>query len=259
MLPASHYLETDRWLSRPAVGIVRPFVTLNFRPGAMQEGVASQLADYLNGVDDESGDGWRAFETDDLFELVTQPLQATGGRPLAPADGCAGCKCPGDDCGTRKKYKAAVTLVRQMARRGGTVLAMPGACRGTRDFGHGFHVWYECSLEHRLHRTAKWHQWQPGQAVEWLEAATARQEDWVKSVFGAHSEGCGLFCHLTVNIDLFGDIPVVQIVGDTVLEWAASRSRQTRHSPDFRSEAAPASGGDIRVLPFPQPKQSRLV
>jgi hypothetical protein len=254
MLPASLLLETDRWLSRPVSGLVRPFVTLNFRPGTIQEGMAWLLADYLNGLDDESGDGWKAFGTDDLMELVTQPLQATGGRPLAPPDGCTGCKCPGADCGSRKKYKAAVTLARQMARRGGTVITMPGACRATRDYGHGFHVWFECSLEHRLQRIAKWHQ-KP--AEEWLEAVAAKQEDWVRSVFGPHSAGCGLFCHLTVNIDQFGDLPVVQIVGDTVLEWAASRSRQARHEPAFHNSAA-VPDFDARVVPFPQPKPSLL-
>lgn len=260
MLSPSHIQETDRWLSRTPAGTVRPLITLNYRAGAMPDGSARELSEYLNGVDDESGGGWRAFETDDLLELVTHPLQSTGGKALAPRDGCSGCSCPGDDCGTRKKYKAAVTLLRQMARRGGAVVALPGACRATRDFGHAFHVWLECSLEHRQHRIARWNRWDSTQSAEFLSKAAARQEDWVKSVFGANSEGCGLFCHLTVNIDQFGSIPVIPIVGDTALEWAALRARTARHTHDVRGESqSTPSAPDTRVLQFPQSLSARLL
>ena len=257
--------ETDRWLGRAPSGTVRPLITLNSRPGAMPDGMAEELRDYLTSVDDESPEGWRAFETQDLLELVTHPLQSLGGRALAPADGCTGCACPGDDCGTRKKYKAAVTLVRQMARHGGAVIAMPGSCRATRDFGHAFHVWLECSREHRLHRLARWHGWDMEEAETELTDISRRQEDWLQSAFGPRTEGCSLYCHLTLNIDQMGSGPLITIIGDTVLEWAASRDRAVRqkaalHAHDMRdeSQSVPSRGTD-RVLLFPQQKSARLL
>lgn len=261
MLSASFIQDTDRWLCRTPGGPLRPLVSLNSRPGALPDGTARELSGYLNGVDDESGSGWRAFETAELLELVTHPLQATGGRALAPADGCTGCSCPGDDCGTRKKYKAAVTLLRQMARRGGAVVSLPGACRATRDFGHAFHVWFECSPEHRTHRTARWNRWDAAQAGEFISRSAAREEDWTKSVFGPHSGGCGLFCHLTINIDQFGNLPVIPIVGDTALEWAALRNRGApRQAHDVHGESqSTQSAATSRVLQFPQSLSSRLL
>jgi len=223
-LPVS---DIDRWLCRPPAGAARPFVTLNARPGTLPEGFADELGEYLAGLDDET-DEWRAFETKALMELVTHPLQATNGRALAPQDGCSGCTCPGDDCGTRKKYKAAITLVRQIARRGGAVVRMTGACRATRDFGHAFHVWFECSQEHRIQRWSRWNSLTPAQADEAITDTARREEDWLNAAFGPRSEGCGLFCHLTLNLDQMGSSPLIQIVGDTVLEWAAARARAPR-------------------------------
>lgn len=223
----SRLSQFDRWLCRAPSGTVRPFVTLNARPGALPEGFAGELSDYLTSLDDETDD-WQALETNDLLELVTHPLQATNGRALAPADGCSGCTCPGDDCGTRKKYKAAISLVRQMARRGGAVVRMTGACRATRDFGHAFHVWFECSREHRIQRRARWSHLTSAQAEESITDTARREEDWLNAAFGPRSEGCGLFCHLTLNLDQMGNSPLIQIVGDTVLEWAAARARTPR-------------------------------
>lgn len=257
--------NTDRWLCRTPSGPVRPLITLNARPGTLPEGTAHELRDYLASLDDET-DEWRSFETGDLLELVTHPLQATGGRALAPKDGCSGCACPGDDCGTRKKYKASVMLLRQTARRGGAVVMMPGACRATRDFGHSFHVWLECSLEHRVQRYSRWHGCTATEAETAINAASARHEDWLNSAFGPRSEGCGLFCHLTFNMDQFGNSPVIPIIGDTVLEWAASRIRPQRfrskssaaHNLRDEAQALQSVPGD-RVLPFPQPKNVRLL
>lgn len=256
MTPLFLLTDTDRWLSRPPTGMVRPLITLNSRPGTLPDGSARQLRDYLNSIDDESPDGWHAFETEDLLELATHPMQATGGKALAPADNCTGCACPGDDCGTRKKYKAAITLVRQMARRGGAVVALTGACRATRDFGHAFHVWFECSREHRLHRLARWHGWSAEEADSYLTKTEQQREDWLQSVFGPRSEGCGLFCHLSLNMDQLGSSPLIPIVGDTVMEWAAARSRPPRPAHDLRgeSQAMPRST-ESRVLLFPKPPQ----
>ena len=253
MTPPSLVLDTDRWLSRPATGIVRPFITLNSRPGTLPEGSARQLRDYLNSIDDESPDGWHAFETTDLLELVTHPLHATGGKALAPADTCTGCSCPGDDCGTRKQYKAAITLLRLMARRGGAVVSMTGACRATRDFGHAFHVWFECSREHRLRRLARWHGWSADEAETALTQTAEKEEDWLMSAFGPRSEGCGLFCHLSLNMDQLGSSPLIPIVGDTVLEWSASRARAPRLAHDLRGESQPMPRSrENVVLSFPK-------
>jgi Cytidylate kinase-like family len=223
-LPVS---QIDRWLCRPPAGPVRPFVTLNARPGTLPRRFAAELRDYLASLDDETDD-WQAFDTPALLELVTHPLQATNSRALAPADNCLGCSCPGDDCGTRRKYKAAVTLVRRIARRGGAVAMMTGACRATRDFGHAFHVWFECSMEHRTQRWAEWNKITTTQAAEAITDTARREEDWLNAAFGPRSEGCGLFCHLTLNLDQMGSSPLIQIVGDTVLEWAAARARTPR-------------------------------
>ena len=255
--------DTDRWLGRTPPGAVRPLITLNSRPGALPEGMAAELRDYMTSVDDESEGGWRAFETPQMLELVTHPLQALGGKALAPADGCSGCACPGDDCGTRKKYKAAITLLRHMARHGGVVVAMPGACRATRDFGHAFHVWFECSREHRLHRLARWHGWDMAEAETELTEISRRQEDWLQSGFGTRSEGCAMYCHLTLNIDQLGNGPLVTIIGDTVLEWAAARERALRqrhagpaHDLRGESQVMQSTPGE-RVLQFPQSRSHR--
>ena len=234
--------------------MVRPFITLNSRPGTLPDGSAQQLRDYLNSTDDESPDGWHGFETENLLELVTHPLHATGGKALAPADSCTGCTCPGDDCGTRKKYKAAITLVRQMARRGGAVVAMTGAARATRDFGHAFHVWFECTREHRLRRLARWHGWSAEEAEAFLTMTAQQEEDRLQSAFGPRSEGCALFCHLSLNLDQLGSGPLIPIVADTVLEWAAARARAPRHAHDLRGESQAMPGStENRVLVFPQP------
>lgn len=220
----SRISQFDRWLNRAPASAVRPFVTLNARPGTLPPGFAEELREYLSSLDDET-DEWQAMETDELLELVTHPLQATNGRALAPADGCSGCTCPGDDCGTRKKYKAAITLVRQIARRGGAVVMLTGTCRATRDFGHAFHVWFECSMEHRIQRWARWNNITSAEAETALTDMARREEDWLTAAFGPRSEGCGMFCHLTLNLDQLGKSPLIQIVGDTVLEWAAARGR----------------------------------
>jgi hypothetical protein len=245
--------KLDRWLARPPVGAARPLVTLNARPGTLPPGFAGELREYLAGLDDES-DEWQALDTGTFLELVTHPLQATNGRALAPADGCTGCKCPGDDCGTRKKYKAAVTLLQQVARRGGAVVTLPGACRATRDFGHAFHVWFECSMEHRIQRLASWNHLSAADAETAITDAARRQEDWLNAVFGPRSEGCGLYCHLTLNLDQLTAGPVIPIVGDTVLEWAAARDRslRQRRGQDLREESQPVPGTDAgNILPFP--------
>jgi hypothetical protein len=245
--------QTDHWLGRPPAGMARPFVTLNAKPGTLSADFAAGLRDYLASLDDETTD-WRAFTTDDLLDLVTRPLQATGGKALAPAGGCGGCACPGDDCGARKQYKAAITLVRQMARRGGAVVMMPGACRATRDFGHAFHVWFECSTEHRIHRYALLHQVSAEEAGAALTTLESRQEDRLNAAFGPRSEGCGLHCHLTLNLNQFGGMPLVPIVGDTVLEWTAARNRglrlQQAHNLRDESQGAQSAAGE-RIVPFP--------
>ena len=255
-LPISDF---DRWLSRPPAGTARPFVTLNAPPGTLAPGFAAELRNYLASLDDITDD-WRAFETEQLLDLVTRPLHATNGRALAPADGCAGCACPGDDCGTRRRYKAAVTLVRQIARHGAAVVMMPGACRATRDYGHAFHVWFECGWEHRVHRFAQRHHLTTDQAGQELTRLAARQEDWLNSAFGPRNEGCGLFCHLTLNLDRLGQGPLVEVVGDTVLEWVAARERRHGAAPvthDLRGESQRMPGPPPgRVIPFPVPMTS---
>ncbi len=259
-MSASLISQFDRWLCRAPAGQVRPFVTLNARPGTLPPGFAAELGGYLASLDDETEE-WQALETEELLDLVTHPLQATNGRALAPADGCSGCSCPGDDCGTRKKYKAAITLLRQIARRGGAVVMMPGACRATRDFGHAFHVWFECSLEHRLQRWARWQRLSPPEAETALTDLAQRQEDCLNAAFGPRNEGCGLFCHLTLNLDQMGDAPLVQIVGDTVLEWAAARARagQRRHAHDLRGESQSVQSSGGRVVQFPQSRTVRAL
>lgn len=260
-MSASRLSQFDRWLSRAPSGPVRPFVTLNARPGTLPPGFAGELRDYLASLDDET-DEWQSLETEELLEVVTHPLQATNGRALAPKDGCSGCTCPGDDCGTRKKYKAAITLVRQIARRGGAVVMMTGACRATRDFGHAFHVWFECSMEHRIQRWVRWNKLTPADAEAAITDMAQRQEDWLNSAFGPRSEGCGLYCHLTLNLDQMGEAPLIQIVGDTVLEWSASRARSLRRRQphDLRGESqAVQSGAGERVVQFPQSKTVRAL
>lgn len=247
--------RTERWLSYISRGPARPFVTLNARPGTLPADFAGQLRDYLASLDDETED-WQSFETETLLELVTKPLRATHGRALAPASTCRGCSCPGDDCESRRRYKAAVTLVRLMARRGGAVVMMPGSCRATRDFGHSFHVWFESSLQRRVRRFAEREGVSEEQAASRIEELASRQEDWLNAAFGPRTEGCGIYCHLTLNLDQLGEGSLIQIVGDTVLEWVAARERTFRHAGrrahELRGESQPvpsAPGG--KVIPFP--------
>jgi hypothetical protein len=245
-MSASDIHQTDRWLCRLPSGPARPLVTLNARPGTLPPHFTADLRDYLASLDDETDD-WRAFTAAELMELATHPLQATGGRALAPADGCDGCTCPGDDCGARKKYRAAIELLRLIARRGGAVVTMTGACRATRDYSHAFHVWFECGREHRLHRWARWHGVSAAEAESSVNDQAQREEDWLHAAFGPRSEGCAIYCHLSLNLDQLGGCPLVEIVGDTVLEWSAARSRLLRRRSVKPSEATDPA----RVLPFP--------
>jgi hypothetical protein len=244
--------QLDRWLSRPPAGKARPLVTINARPGTLPAGFASELRDYLATLDDET-DEWQAFDAATLFQLVAMPLQATNRRALAPAGECSGCACPGEDCGARKKYIAAITLVRQIARRGGAVVMLPGACRATRAFGHCFHVWFECSRDRRIQRWGEWNQLSRAESEAAITDAARQQEDWLNAAFGPRSEGCGLYCHLTLNLDQLPSGVVIPIVGDTVLEWAAARERSLRRpARNLRDESQPApDAAPGNVIRFP--------
>lgn len=66
-------------------------------------------------------------------------------------------------------------------------------------------------------------------------------------------------------MDHFGNTPIIPIIGDTVLEWAAARLRPQRiritpsaHNLRDEAQAVQSSAGE-RVLLFPKSKSVRLL
>lgn len=190
-------------------GEARPFVTLNGAPGALPPEFAVGLVNYLRDTDDTATEEWNFHGADVLASLARQ-------RPPTS-------KTPWT---AREEYEAALEGVRVLAASGNAVVTLPGACRATRQFPNAFHVWFECGREHRVRRIAQWSGKDLPSAAAALEREEKDREKLLDEVFGPRCEKCGQFCHLTLNIDHLGSCPMVQIVGDTLLEWAASRHRE---------------------------------
>ena len=246
----------DRWLAAAsrraacAAHAVRPSLTINGLPGTVAPDFARNLADYLSTVDDLAEEGWRAFDAPLLEDLATQPLQILGGRALVPRESCGGCTCPGDDCGTRKKRTAAASLVLQVLRGGNAVLQIPGGCLFPDDATRAFHVWLHADDSLRLERLKAWGMAPDNAGPEELTRADNLHQRWIRDARGSVPESplCG-GCHLTINLSHMAAAPLVPIVADSMLEWAAAavRDSQDLRGLSQRTRSQPRS----TVLPFP--------
>ena len=196
--------EFDTWLGRRGSCHARPVVTLNGAPGAVPPHLVRELAHYLRNTDDGEPEDWQPFAPEDLRRLVSQ--------------------MPGNP-GPHSLHLAALSLVKKIVKRGGAVLALPGACRANRDAPEAFHVWLQCSREYRIQRLSQWHGCDHAAGTRAVHEEEESRDQLMDSIFGPRREPCMEFCHLTLNLDHLGDCPMVQIIGDTVLEWSASRSR----------------------------------
>lgn len=259
MPPSSATQQLDRWLAAAArhaacgsAQPTRPAITIDGLPGAVPPGTAAAIAEYLSSTDDLAPQGWRSFDADTLLELATSPLQMLGGKSLAARDHCSGCACPGDQCGLRKKRAAAAALASLIARSGCAVLDFPGAALLGATHPHSFHVWFHASNSYRLQKLREAGTLPPDAGPADLATADGQYLAWVNDAAANRTtaEALAAACHLAVSLPQMEAAPVVPILSDSLLEWAAALSRPAPQ--DLRTLSQPLrSSRRSTVLPFP--------
>jgi hypothetical protein len=259
MPPTSAAQQLDRWLAatarHAACGCsqpLRPALTINGLPGSIPHGAAAAIADYLSSTDDLAPDGWRAFDSDTLLDLATSPLQMLGGKPLAPRDSCPGCDCPGDQCGRRRNRRAAATLASLVARSGSAVLEFPGAALFGAAHPHAFHIWFHANPSFRLQRLRELGSLPDDAGPPELIKAEEQFLSWIADAGAPPTtpESLALSCHLAISLPQMETAPIVQIISDSLLEWATALNRSTPQ--DLRTLSQPLrSTSRSTVLPFP--------
>ena len=264
MLPSHCVPQLDRWLaaaSRRAQALDqparRPSLSINGMPGAVDPAFATQLAAYLSSVDDLATDGWRAFDTPTIEELAVSPLQILSGKALAQRDACSVCACPGDGCGTRKKRAAAAALLPHIVRSGDAILQIPGGCQLTGASPSVFHVWFSAGDDLRLQRLKSQRLLPQDAGPAALAETDAAHLAWIRDALAGspvqYKDGnlCAN-CHLSISMPQMADAPLVQIIGDAMLEWAAAVARS--NPQNLRGVSQPLrSAPRSTVLPFPTP------
>jgi len=208
--------------------IANPALTISREAGTRGEAIGEELAEYLFQFDESSDDSWVVFdqslvakviEDHRLPDSLAQYFREDSRNPVNEAIEQLLGLHPSD----WNLFHYTADTIRKLCVLGNVVIVGRGGNFITRDLPNTFHVRLVGTNSCREQNVACDRQMTPAEAKKYVKETDKARAGYVKQHLGRDVADPKAY-HLVLNTDLFSDELAARIIGDTLLEWLATRN-----------------------------------
>ena len=206
-----------------------PSITISRQAGASGMEIASHLVDYLSQFDETAEHGWAFFDQSLLAHVIENRSLPDGPRECdSPATPVNAPHPVVDELNSTPAshwslFQHSANLIRKLCHLGNVIILGRGGNFLTQDCSRAFHVRLVGDQKERAHRLASLLKLDLEEAQEHLESTDRARGAYIERHFGRKIDDPSSY-HLTLNVTGLTPATTAHIIGDSMIEWAGSRS-----------------------------------
>ena len=214
---------------------IRPSLTLSRQAGARAASIGEQLVQYLDQFDETADHGWavvdqrlvaKVIEDHKLPDSVAQYLPENVRNPISDTLE----EILGLHPSSWSLFHYTVQTIRKLCALGNVIVVGRGGNLATADFPNTFHVRLVGSVKNRVRQARDGYGMGEAEAQKWVKQTDHARARYVKRHLESDIDDPTNY-HLILNTDRLCDSLAAKIIGDSLLEWAASGERARLFSP----------------------------